>query len=179
MKMIAELCILLIFFIVYRFEGIYAAIGTAIALYTVQLAVQYFRGKTITRLEILTYASVVVLGGSSIFFHNELFFKWKPSVIYVLFAGAIFVTRLWTKAPAMQKVLGATLELPEKIWSQLDYVWAGFLLTLAVLNIIIAYHLSTDMWVNFKIFGTTALLIVFMVIQALWLSPHVKEGSSK
>jgi intracellular septation protein len=52
-------------------------------------------------------------------------------------------------------------------------------MTMAILNIVIAYHLSTDMWVNFKIFGTMGLLIIFMVLQALWLSPYVKEGSSK
>ncbi|MFI4956347.1 MAG: inner membrane-spanning protein YciB [Gammaproteobacteria bacterium] len=179
MKMIAELCILLIFFIAYKFQGMYVAIGTAIALYTVQLAVQYIRHKPITRLEIITYASVILLGGSSIFFQNELFFKWKPSVIYVLFAAAILLTRFWTKAPAMQKVLGHTLELPLKIWSQLDFAWCGFLMTLSILNIIIAYQLSTDMWVYFKIFGTMTLLILFMVIQALWLSPHLKEGSPK
>lgn len=179
MKMLVELCILSIFFIAYKFQGMYFAIGTAIALYTLQLGTLYFLRKPITRLEILTYLSVVLLGGMSLFFHNEFFFKWKPSVIYVIFASAIFITRVWTKTPAMQKLLGTTLELPTRIWSQIDYVWSGFLITLASLNILIAYQFSTDTWVYFKLFGTLTLLVLFMVGQAFWLSPYLKEGNSK
>lgn len=179
MKMILELCILVIFFIAYHFLGIYPAISVALALYTLQMAVQLIRRKPVSRLELLTYISVISLGSLSLFFQNELFFKWKPSVIYFLAAGGIIVTRLWTQTPALQKVLGHTLELPAAVWGRLDYAWCIFLVALSVLNLVIAYHFSTDLWVYFKMFGTMGLLIVFMGAQAWWLAPFLKDRGPK
>lgn len=179
MKLIIELCILLVFFLAYHFLGIYPAIGVALALYTLQIAVQYLCRKPVTRLELMTYISVMLLGGLSLFFQNELFFKWKPSVIYFLCAGGIAITRLWTQTPALQKVIGHTIELPTRIWTQLDYAWGGFFMALAGLNLVIAYQFSTDLWVYFKMFGTMGLLVVFMGAQAWWLSPYLKERGSK
>lgn len=177
--MISELCILLIFFAAYHFLGIYPAIGVALALYTVQIGLQWLRRKPISRLELLTYTSVILLGTLSLIFRNELFFKWKPSVIYFLCASGIIVARVWTQTPTLQKILGHTMSLPTKIWAQLDYIWCAFLISLAVLNLFIAYQFSTDLWVYFKLFGTMGLLVIFMGLQAYWLLPYLKEGNAK
>ncbi len=179
MKLVAELCILVIFFLAYYFEGMYVAIGVAMVLYTAQLLVMFYLRKPITKLELLTYFSVVVLGGMSLVFQNELFFKWKPSVIYVLFAAAIVITRTWTKSSAMQKLLGHAVQLPARIWSQLDYLWCGFFLSVAGLNLLVAYTFSTDTWVYFKLFGMMSLLLLFLVLQGLWLASHLKSGGTK
>lgn len=179
MKMLVELCILAIFFIAYHFWGIYPAIGVALVFYTLQLAVQFLRKKPISRLEWITYISVMVLGGLSLLFRNELFFKWKPSVIYFLCAVGIMGTRVWTEAPALEKLLGHALSLPARIWTRLDYAWAIFLVGLAVLNLFIAYEFSTDLWVYFKMFGTIGLFVLFMALQAWWLFPYLKDTGAK
>ncbi len=179
MKLITELLLLAVFFVAYYFQGMYVAIGTVMALYTLQMGIRLIRRQPISRLEMLSYASIVLLGGMSLVFHNELFFKWKPSVIYSLFAIAIIGTRLWTKSSAMQKLLNSTLHLPNKTWNQLDYIWCSFLIALAVLNLMIAYTFSTDIWVYFKLFGTLCLLLIFLLLQAWWLAPHLKSEVSK
>jgi intracellular septation protein len=94
MKLISELCILVIFFLVYFFTDMYMAIAVAMGLYTVQLGVMLYLRKPITNMDRFSYFTVVVLGGLSLLFQNELFFKWKPSIVYLLMAAGIVITRI-------------------------------------------------------------------------------------
>lgn len=60
-------------------------------------------------------------------------------------------------------------------WSQLNLAWSIFFLVMGALNLYVAFQFSEDTWVNFKLFGTTALLIVFVIAQGFWLSRHMEE----
>jgi intracellular septation protein len=60
-------------------------------------------------------------------------------------------------------------------WSQLNLAWSIFFLVMGALNLYVAFQFSEDTWVNFKLFGTTALLIVFVIAQGFWLSKHMEE----
>jgi intracellular septation protein len=60
-------------------------------------------------------------------------------------------------------------------WSQLNLAWSIFFLLMGALNLFVAFQFSEDTWVNFKLFGTTALLIVFVIAQGFWLSKHMEE----
>lgn len=175
MKLIFELSILVIFFAVFKLFGIYAAIGTAMALYAGQLLLQVLRGKRVETLQWVTLGMVLVLGGASLFFHNDLFFKWKPSIVYVLFSIAILVAPRFTLMPTMQKLMGHQLALTTALWQKLDIAWALFFMITAVLNLVIAYSFPTETWVYFKLFGSLTLITLFILGQALWLAPHLKK----
>lgn len=175
MKLIFEISILVIFFVVFKVLGIYAAIGTAMAMYAGQILYQVLTRKPVETLQWVTLGMVLVLGGASLFFHNDVFFKWKPSVVYMLFSAAILIAPRFTKMPTLQKLMGHQLVLPLTIWRQLDKAWALFFALTAILNLVIAYSFTTDTWVYFKLFGSLILIFVFILAQALWLAPHLKK----
>jgi intracellular septation protein len=75
--------------------------------------------------------------------------------------------------------MGKQVTLKENIarntWSQLNLAWSIFFFAMGALNLYVAFQFSEDTWVNFKLFGTTALLIVFVIAQGFWLSKHMEE----
>lgn len=175
MKLMFELSILVIFFAVFKWVGIYPAIATAMLLYMAQLSYQWFTHKRIEALQWVTLGMVLILGGASLFFHNELFFKWKPTVVYIIFAAGILISPYYTHTPTIQKLLGQQLSLPKRIWSQLDIAWALFFVVCALLNVLIAYSYPTETWVYFKLFGSLLLIGLFILAQAIWLAPYLNN----
>lgn len=177
MKLIFELLTLALFFGIFKVYGIYPAIASAMGLYTAQTAFMWFKTRRVEPLQLGVLFMVIILGGASLIFQNELFFKWKPSVVYGLFAFAILITQRITGQAATQKLLDSVLSMPNGVWLRLDYLWTSFFTVLAGLNLFVAYSFDTQTWVYFKLFGTLILLVVFMLAQAMWLAPYMKEES--
>jgi intracellular septation protein len=175
MKLICELLFLAIFFAVFKVYGIYPAITSAIILYGLQLVFLTLKNRKLDKAQLLTFLAVLVLGGSSLVFHNELFFKWKPSIIYWALALGLVGAQLYRRKPTLESFMSHQLSLPPKIWAQLDYLWAGFLVVLGCANLAIAYQYTTEIWVNFKLFGTLGAFVVFILLQTLWLSRYAKS----
>jgi intracellular septation protein len=176
MKLICELVFLAIFFAVFKVYGIYPAIASAIGLYGAQLVFLYIKDKRLEKLQIFTFLSVLVLGGSSLLFQNELIFKWKPSVIYWALALGILGAQLYRRKPALEGLLNKHLSLPKALWYRLDYTWATFFTLLGAVNIVVAYRFPTETWVYFKLFGALGALVVFIILQLVWLSPYAKSS---
>lgn len=174
MKLLCEFLFLAIFFAVFKVYGIYPAIASAIGLYGAQLLFMWIKNKRVEKIQLISFSAILVLGGASLFFQNELFFKWKPSVIYWLMALAIVLTQFFRNKPSIQSLAKDGIELPTKIWYRVDYIWASFFTVLGCLNLIIAYRFPTDIWVNFKLFGTLIAFAVFIMLQMLWLSRYAK-----
>ncbi|MGK9546150.1 septation protein IspZ, partial [Salmonella enterica subsp. enterica] len=86
-------------------------------------------------------------------FHNDEFIKWKVTVIYVLFSGALLISQLVLKKPLIQRMLGKELTLPDHVWNKLNVSWAIFFLVCGLANIYVAFWLPQNIWVNFKVFG--------------------------
>lgn len=116
-------------------------------------------------------------GSLTLIFHDEAFIKWKPTVLYWLFA-AILLTAPWLlKKNLIREMLVQQLPLPESLWPKVNWAWAGFFLLLGGLNLMIAFGLglSTDVWVNFKLFGTMGLMLAFVIAQGLLLAKYIEE----
>ncbi|WP_312028365.1 septation protein A [Aquabacterium sp. J223] len=118
---------------------------------------------------------VVLFGGATVWFNNDTFIKWKPTVLYWLMAGALAVGQWVMGRNVLKLLLGAQLKLPERVWARLSVAWTLFFAGLGVVNLWVAYHFSTDVWVSFKAFGALGLMIAFMVAQGVYLSRHVVE----
>jgi len=176
MKLICEFLFLAIFFAVFKVYGIYPAIASAILLYGGQLAFLYLKFKKVEKLQVVTFLSVLILGGASLFFQNELFFKWKPSVIYWLIASAILIGQAIRRKPSLEGLLSKSIELPPQVWYRLDYAWASFFALLGAVNIVVAYQFTTSVWVYFKLFGTLGAFILFIIIQMIWLARYAKPS---
>jgi intracellular septation protein len=134
------------------------------------------RGKRVEPMLWVSVAVIIVFGGATIWLNDETFIKWKPSILYVLFAGALVGGRLIWRRNFVRTLLGQQIELPEPIWERLLWVWSGFFALLAVANLFVAYNFSTDTWVNFKLFGLMGLTLAFVIGIGLWLSQHIKEA---
>jgi intracellular septation protein len=121
----------------------------------------------------ISLALVVVLGGLTIWFHNDNFIKWKPSGLYWLFGLALWVSQAFFHKNLLRTMLGKELVLPDLIWQRLNFAWVGFFGLMGLINLWVAYNFSTEAWVNFKLFGATGLMLVFMVAQGFYVSRHL------
>ena len=132
-------------------------------------------GKKIDTMLWVSLGLIVVLGGATVWFHNETFIKWKPSVLYWVMALALWASANLFGKDILRQMLGDQLKLPDPIWKRLTLLWCAFFAVMGVINILVAYNFSTDSWVNYKLFGGTGLMIVFMIGQGLYVSRHIEE----
>lgn len=173
MKFLFDFFPILLFFIAYKFFGIYMATAVAIAASFVQIGWVMARGRKVETMMWVSLAVIVVFGGATLLLHNETFIKWKPTVLYWLFA-AILLGGAWLfNKNIIRSMMNKQVSLPEPVWYKLNLSWAGFFVVMGVANLYVAYNFSTDTWVNFKLFGSTAMMLVFVIAQSLVLAKHM------
>jgi intracellular septation protein len=175
MKFFADLFPIILFFIVYKFAGIYAATAAAIVASVLQVAYSYFKAKKVDSMQWITLAIIVVLGGATLFFHNELFIKWKPTAIEWAFAIVFLLSQWFGEKTLTQRLMESNLQLPPELWTRLNFSWVLFFGLMGALNIYVIYHFNTNIWVNFKLFGMLGFTVVFVLWQAFYISKYVKE----
>ena len=140
-----------------------------------QVAWMKWRGRKVDTMLWVSLVLVVVLGGLTIWFHSETFIKWKPSGLYWAMGAALLVSQAMFGKNLLRALLGEQLQLPDPVWSRLNWAWIGFFAVMGVLNLWVAYTFSTSAWVNFKLFGGIGLMLVFTLAQGLYLSRHLPE----
>lgn len=140
-----------------------------------QVAWVMARGRKVDTMLWVSLVLVVVLGGATIWFHNETFIKWKPSVLYWVMGASFLLSELLFRKNLLRLLLGEQLKLPDFAWQRLNLAWVAFFAVMGVLNIWVAYSFSTDAWVNFKLFGGIGLMLLFTLAQGVYLSRHVQE----
>jgi intracellular septation protein len=121
---------------------------------------------------------IVVFGGATLYLQDENFIKWKPTVLYWIFAGAIFGAAAFGKN-LIRTMMTSQMELPDAAWRQMNLSWGGFFAFMGIANLWVANNFSTDDWVNFKLYGSILLMLVFVVIQSLMLSKYIDKEESK
>jgi intracellular septation protein len=140
-----------------------------------QIAWVHFRHGKVDKMLWISLGLVVVFGGMTLAFQNEAFIKWKPTILYWVFAGSMAFAAFVMKKNAIQAMLGEQLKLPEHVWHTVNLSWIGFFLAMGVLNLLVAFNFSTDIWVNFKLFGGMGLMFAFVIAQGAMLSKYVEE----
>lgn len=175
MKLLFDLFPVLLFFISYKCFGIYYA--TAVAMVASLFQVFFFRYKhgRYEKMHLISFALIFILGGATLFFHNPWFIKWKPTGLYWLTALVFLGSRFIGSKTLIQKMMENSISLPLTIWYQLNYAWTGFFIFMGSLNLYMAYNYSTDVWVNFKLFGGAGLTLLFILMQAIYLNKHLVE----
>ena len=122
---------------------------------------------------------VVVFGGATIWYHNETFIKWKPSVILWVMGMIFLISQTCFKRNILRSTLGDELELPDMVWKRLNFVWVIYFVVMGVLNLWVAYSFSTNAWADFHTFGGTGLSIVFLFGQGIYISRYQQLGASE
>ena len=175
MKFLFDLLPVILFFVVFKFAGIYAATGVAIAASVAQVGWLTFRRRKVDTMMWVSLAIIVVFGGATLLLKDETFIKWKPTVLYWLFGATLVGGQLLFRKNLIRSMMGDKVALPATAWSRLNWSWVGFFALMGAANLYVAYNYSTDAWVNFKLFGGMGLMLVFVVLQALFLSRYIME----
>jgi intracellular septation protein len=179
MKFLFDLFPVILFFVAYKLAGIFVATAAAIAATFVQVGWLWLRGKRIDGMLWASLAIIVVFGGATLLLHDDTFIMWKPTVLYWLFAAVLVVSERFFGRNLIRAMMRAQLELPPAAWAKLNWSWAGFFAALGALNLYVAYHFTQNEWVNFKLFGVTGLMLLFILAQALFLARHIEDGGDK
>jgi intracellular septation protein len=157
-------------------------LATAVGIVATVLQIVYLlvRGRKVDGMLWLSLGVIVVMGGLTIYFHDENFIKWKPTILYFAFALALLVAQLGFRTNLMRKVMEEQVRLPDSVWARLGYAWIGFFVFQGILNLVMAFVVfkgNTSAWVSYKLFGATGLFFVFVVIQTMMLSKHITEDA--
>ena len=175
MKFLFDLLPVILFFVVFKFTGIYAATAVAIAATITQVGWLKLRRRKVDTTMWVSLAIIVVFGGATLLLQDETFIKWKPTVLYWLFGSALLASQLVFRKNLIRSMMSEHIVLPELVWNRLNWSWIGFFGFMGAANLYVAYNFSTDAWVNFKLFGGMGLMLVFVIVQALFLSRYMQE----
>src|SRR6266550_5572462 len=162
MQFLADYFPLLLFFAAFKLWDIYVATGVAIAASVVQIAYFRWRRGKVQTVHWLSLAIIATFGGATLLLHDETFIKWKPTVLYWLFAAILAVGRLVFRKNLLAALL-KDLTLPDPIWSRLTWGWVVFLAAMGIANLYVAANFTTDTWVNFKVWGGMGLFMLAAV----------------
>ncbi|EOY5051643.1 septation protein A [Serratia marcescens] len=179
MKQFLDFLPLIVFFAFYKLYDIYVASGALIVATALALVFTWVKYRKVEKMTLITFLMVLVFGTLTLVFHNDLFIKWKVTVIYALFALALLISQWGLKKPLVQRMLGKELTLPDKVWSNLNLAWAVFFLACGLANIYVAFWLPQSVWVNFKVFGLTVLTLVFTLLSGIYIYRHMPEEQKK
>ena len=175
MKLLFDLFPVILFFAAFKFFGIYAATATAIAATVAQVAWTKWRHGKVDAMLWVSFGIIIVFGGATLLLHDETFIKWKPTILYWVFATALLCSNLLFGKNLMRTLMQEKLTLPVRVWNRVNLSWSLFFAVLGILNLYVAFNYSTDTWVNYKLFGTTGLMLVFVVLQAMALAKYIDE----
>jgi intracellular septation protein len=155
--------------------GVFLATVIAILATFLQIAWSWLKHRKIDGMLWFSFGLITVFGGATLLLHNENIIKWKPTVLYWLFALALGLGPVLFERNFIRMMMEKQLSLPDPIWIRLNLGWAAFFTTLGAINLFVAFSFSTDTWVNFKMFGTLGLMLFFILMQGVYLSRHIKE----
>ena len=175
MKLLFDVFPVLLFFAAFKLWDIYVATAVAIGATFVQIGLLALLKRKIDSMLWVSLAIIVVFGGATLVLRDETFIKWKPTVLYWLFATALAAAELIWRRNLMRAALGEQVEMPEAAWTRLNWSWIGFFAFMGAANLVIAFNFTTDQWVNFKLFGGIGLMLLFVLGQALFLARYLEE----
>lgn len=179
MKLLFDFFPIILFFVCFKFFGIYNATAVAMIASLLQVFIYRLKYQRYEKLHLISLGLILVLGGATLFFHNPWFIKWKPTGIYWLSSVAFILSGFIGKKTLIQKMMEGNIQLPQKIWQRLNMAWAGYFAIMGALNIYVAYHYDTDVWVNFKLIGGVGFMLVFVFMQAIYLTRHAIQQPSE
>jgi intracellular septation protein len=199
MKLLFDLFPIILFFVAYQFgsahpdtaqaildslgihldgaakPGVFLATLVAILATVGQIAWVWLKHRKVDTMLWVSFVLIVVFGGATLFLHDENFIKWKPTVLYWLFALALGLGPVLFERNIIRLMMEKQISLPDPVWARLNLGWAGFFTFMGGANLFVAFTYSTDTWVSFKMFGTLGLMLVFILLQSFYLARHIKE----
>ncbi len=175
MSYLLDFISLIIFFLIYRKVDIFYAYCTLMITTTLSTLTMYLIYKKIEKTSLITSICVIIFGGLTLIFHNDIFIKWKVTIIYTIFSLMLLFSQFFIKKPLLQKMLSKEIYLAHKIWNRLNISWAVFFATCAIINIYVAFWFSQEVWVKFKVFGLTIITLLFAIFNVIYIYNNLSK----
>ncbi len=178
MKLLFDFFPIILFFITFKLyddtrEGVLAATAVVIVATIIQVAITWLWKRKVEKMHLVTLVLIVVLGGATLLLKDEIFIKWKPTVVNWLFALVFLGSQFIGHSNIYKRLMQHAVKLPEPIWTRLNLSWVVFFSLLGLLNLYVVYNYDTDTWVNFKLFGLMGLTIAFVIGQGIYMARHI------
>ena len=175
MKQLLDFLPVVLFFITYRLSDMITATAVLMVAICVQMGIIWLKHRKLDGMQKFTLIAIILFGGLTLGFQDEMFIKWKVTVVNGLMGLAFIIAPLFTKGePLIKKGLNAHFDMPDQVWSRLNMAWAAFFIGCGVLNVIVFRTMSDDAWVNFKLFGLMGLMFAFMIGQFIFLKGYLR-----
>ncbi|HET7923043.1 MAG TPA: inner membrane-spanning protein YciB [Gammaproteobacteria bacterium] len=178
MSSLLEFLLLAAFFGAYLWRGIFFATGVLMVGSVIVLAVSWWRTRKLEPMPLAVTILALVLGGVTLVSHDPVFIKWKFSLVEWLF-GLVFLGSHFLRRPLIRKMLESQIRLPDPVWSRLNLMWAGFFLLLGSANVVVIYSFDTAVWMQFKMWWSTGAMLVFVILQAVYMGRHVQDPQAQ
>lgn len=178
MKFFFDLFPVILFFVAFKLYDIFVATAVAIAASILQILWVWWRHRQIEKMMWINLMIIIIFGGATLVLQDETFIKWKPTVLYWLFATGLLVSNVIFKKNLIQTMMEKQMALPIPVWNQLNISWIIFFVVMGLINLYVAFNFPIDTWVSFKLFGATGLMLVFIVGQILMLNKYLKDDSN-
>ncbi len=183
MNQLLEWSPLIVFFIVFKLYGIYWATASLMVTCVALMSVHRLRVGSFKTMHVVTAVVVLVLGTATLLLHDKRFIQWKPTILLgcaaVAFLGSTLIGRQPLARRMLEGVFSEPLDLSSQAWILINSAWAAWFAVLAAANIYIARNFDEGVWVNFKVFGITAAMIVFMIPQVIWLNGKTRTAQTE
>ncbi|PIT14072.1 septation protein A [Snodgrassella alvi] len=175
MKAVFEFLVVILFFATYVLtKNIILATEVAIVAGIIQAAWCLFKYRRLQTMQWVSLLLVVVMGGATIYLKDPRFIKWKPTALFWIMSIGLMISHLCDKN-VLKSTIGKEISLPEPAWRKLTCAWVIFLLALGALNLWVAFNFTEAQWVNFKLFGSTTILVLFTIGQTVYISQYIKK----
>jgi intracellular septation protein len=189
MKQLAEFIPIALFFIVYQlkgeqislagweytFDGIFSATAVLMAATALQVAITYAVTREFEKRLMWLLLAVVVFGGATLLFRNQMFIQWKPTIFNWALALAFGASQFIGDKNLMERTLGSQIHLPKMVWNRLNLLWVSNFAIVGGLNLVVAYGFSEETWVSYKLYSAIGFTLLLTILTALLISPHLKE----
>jgi intracellular septation protein len=183
MTQLLEWSPLIVFFVAFKLLGIYWATGALMVTCVLLMFIHRLRSGSFKTMHVVTAAVVLVLGTATLLLHDKRFIQWKPTVLLGCATVAFLASAAIGKQPLARRLLEGVfsepLDLSRHAWLAINSLWACWFAALAAANLFVAHHFAEGVWVNFKVFGITIAMLIFMIPQVIWLSGRTKTAQTE
>ena len=179
MKLLFDLLPLILFFAAFKLYDIWVATGVIMVATLAQIAYAWLRHKKVEKMQLWVLAVVLILGGLTLLLGDERFLKWKPTIVNWAFAAVFLGSQFIGARSLTERIMGGQLQVPSLIWTRVNLMWVAFFLLSGIANLYVAYTFSTEIWVDFKVFGLIGATLVFVLLQAFYLARHAESAEEE
>lgn len=169
MKQLIELAPIILFFVAYKLGDIYTATATLMAATCVQMLLIYMMERKLSLMHKVSLVLILAFGALTLGLNDDRFIKWKPTFMYFLMAAGLGIALWGFKKNVLHLLLGRQLNLLPSVWHNLCVAWIGYSVAMALINALAAHFLSTDAWMNFKLWGYV-FPIAFFIAQGIYIA---------